>query len=228
MVSLPDATTSILLEVPVNSGEMIYICYPFPKWLPPWYKKVNILGKALIFYVVPLMVIATFYLLMAKSLLAASQDMPGEQRGVVKQLQTRKKVAKIVLCFVCIFALCFLPNNIFLMWFYFDPNSQQNYNAFWHYMRPVGFTLSFFNSCVNPLALYFISGQFRKCYNQYLCSHICCCDYFQETDDPNQVSLVSTAGRCQFQSSIGMTRRPTVETVVMTSINHDKNGRTSF
>lgn len=57
-----------------------------------------------------------------------------------------------------------------MLWFYFYPNSKDKYNDFWHYLRMVGFVLSFTNSCLNPIALYFISGEFRKYFKLYLCS----------------------------------------------------------
>ncbi|RXG64425.1 Neuropeptide CCHamide-1 receptor [Armadillidium vulgare] len=100
ILSLPDALFSILLDVLVGPDKIVYICYPFPDWLPPWYRKANILGKALVFYLIPLLIIATFYLMMARSLLAASKNVLGELQGVQKQLKTRKNVAKIVLCFI--------------------------------------------------------------------------------------------------------------------------------
>ena len=43
---------------------------------------------------------------------------------------------------------------------------------FWHVFKIIGFCLCFINSCVNPLALYFLSKQFRHYYNRYL---FCCC-----------------------------------------------------
>lgn len=45
-------------------------------------------------------------------------------------------------------------------------------NMFWHVFKILAFCLSFVNSCVNPLALYFISRQFRRYYDRYL---FCCC-----------------------------------------------------
>jgi len=39
---------------------------------------------------------------------------------------------------------------------------------FWHVFKILAFCLSFINSCVNPLALYFLSRQFRRYYDRYL------------------------------------------------------------
>jgi len=72
----------------------------------------------------------------------------------------------MVLSFVVIFAICFLPSHVFLLWFYFDPQAEYNYNDFWHVLRILGFCLSFINSCINPITLYCVSGTFRKVRNQ--------------------------------------------------------------
>jgi hypothetical protein len=78
----------------------------------------------------------------------------------------------MVLAFVIIFILCFLPYHIFNLWFHFDPKSTDVYDDFWHAFRIIGFCLSFINSCINPITLYCVSGTFRKHFNKYL---FCCC-----------------------------------------------------
>jgi len=85
----------------------------------------------------------------------------------VKQVQARKKVAKMVMAFVIVFAVCFFPQHVFMLWFYIHPTAQKDYNAFWHYFRILGFCLAFTNSCINPIALYCVSGTFRKYFDRY-------------------------------------------------------------
>ena len=80
----------------------------------------------------------------------------------MKQIKARKKVAKMVMAFVVIFAICFFPQHVFMLWFYLHPTAEKDYNAFWHIFRIVGFVLAFANSCINPIALYLVSGSFRK------------------------------------------------------------------
>lgn len=82
------------------------------------------------------------------------------------QIKARKKVAVTVLIFVLVFAVCFLPYHTFMLFFYFNPNAQEEYNDFWHYLRIVGFCLRYLNSCANPVALYWVSGAFRKHFNR--------------------------------------------------------------
>ncbi|TGZ53180.1 Neuromedin-B receptor [Temnothorax longispinosus] len=84
----------------------------------------------------------------------------------VRQIQARKKVAKMVMAFVIVFAVCFLPQHVFMLWFYIHPTALEDYNAFWHYFRILGFCLAYTNSCINPIALYFVSGTFRKYFDR--------------------------------------------------------------
>lgn len=172
VLALPAALTSGVKEYSIGHKN-ITVCILFPHDLPEWYSKVYVVTKFLLSYMLPLLVIAIFYLLMAMHLLSA-EDVPRESHVFHRQLRTRRKVAKIVLIFVFIFAVCLLPTNVFLLWYYVFPSG--SYTAFWHAVRIIGFCLCFLNSCINPIALYCISGTFRKYYNHYLSCVFCCCD----------------------------------------------------
>lgn len=73
----------------------------------------------------------------------------------------------MVMAFVIVFAVCFFPQHVFMLWFYIHPTAQQDYNDFWHYFRILGFCLAFTNSCINPIALYCVSSTFRKYFDRY-------------------------------------------------------------
>lgn len=63
--------------------------------------------------------------------------------------------------------LCSLCFNVFYSFkLCFSPHSNEDFNQFWHILRMTGFCLSFANSCTNPVALYFVSGTFRKHFNR--------------------------------------------------------------
>ncbi|XP_063710131.1 neuropeptide CCHamide-1 receptor [Culicoides brevitarsis] len=143
-----------------------YICYPYPEEWGNEYRKTMVLTRLVVYFVAPLLVIAIFYALMAHHLIRSARDMPGEMHGAVRQVKARRKVAVTVLAFVVIFGICFLPMHIFFLWFYFYPDAENAYNSFWHVFRIVGFCLSFINSCANPVALYCVSGAFRKHFNR--------------------------------------------------------------
>ncbi|KAL0275187.1 UNVERIFIED_CONTAM: hypothetical protein PYX00_003127 [Menopon gallinae] len=177
-IAMPSLLYSRVQVQPLDFNRTILICTPFPsdKEIPNEYgikySHVMVVFKFLAYYAFPLCVIAWFYVLMAVHLEASTRNMPGESQGQAPQIRARKKVAKMVLAFVVIFVVCFGPYHTFMLWFHLHPNSRENFDEFWHAFRIVGFCLSFFNSCINPIALYFISGTFRKYFNMYL---FCCC-----------------------------------------------------
>lgn len=214
VLATPAALFSDVQVFQVTDEKVISVCYPFPETFPDWYARANVIVKALLFYLLPLVVIATFYLLMARHLLS-SEDVPTESHVFHRQLRTRRKVAKIVLCFVLIFAICFLPTHVFLLWFYLDPEASVKYNEFWHVLRIVGFCLSFINSCINPIALYCISGTFRKYYNRYLFR---CCRLVERGHRSRGFLQPGRSGVSRCRS---FTMRGT-ETITLTTLIHER------
>ncbi|XP_076679256.1 neuropeptide CCHamide-1 receptor-like isoform X2 [Andrena cerasifolii] len=165
------ASFSYIKDFRVNKNVSFRACYPFPDEFGPNYSKTILVCRFFIYYAVPLSIIAVFYILMARHLMHSTRNIPGEMQGQVRQVKARKKVAKMVMAFVIVFAVCFFPQHVFMLWFYIHPTAQEDYNAFWHYFRILSFCLAFTNSCINPIALYCVSGTFRKYFDRYL---LCC------------------------------------------------------
>ncbi|XP_034477392.1 neuropeptide CCHamide-2 receptor [Drosophila innubila] len=144
----------------------IQACYPFGK-----HGKYMIVAKASIYYLLPLSIIGVLYIMMAKRLHISARDMPGEQLSIQSrsQARARRHVARMVVAFVVVFFICFFPYYVFELWYHLNPTAQDDFDDFWHMVRIVGFCTSFLNSCVNPVALYCVSGVFRQHFNRYLC-----------------------------------------------------------
>ncbi|KDR14578.1 hypothetical protein L798_11307, partial [Zootermopsis nevadensis] len=168
LLAVPAAVFSYVPEISLNTNKTIKICHPYPEELGKVYVQTMVMVKFLSYYAIPLIIIACFYIMMAHHLILSAKNMPGEMQGLSSQIRARKKVSKMVLAFVIIFILCFLPYHIFNLWFNFNPKSEEDYNDFWNVFRIIGFCLSFINSCINPITLYCISGKFRKHFNRYL------------------------------------------------------------
>lgn len=97
--------------------------------------------------------------------------------------RARKKSqrAKMILLLVVIFLICFFPNHLYMIWFWFYPDAREkHYNAFWHYWRIMAFCLTFLNSTLNPITLYLTSDQFQRLFNRYLLK----CDVSDEPHEP--------------------------------------------
>jgi hypothetical protein len=95
-------------------------------------------------------------------------EVPIESSGFRRSRKKSQSRAKMILLLVIIFLVCFFPNHLFMIWFYFHPNSQSNYNSFWHFLKILAYCLTFLNSTLNPLTLYLTSDQFKKLFNKYL------------------------------------------------------------
>ncbi|KAF5296488.1 hypothetical protein FQR65_LT01477 [Abscondita terminalis] len=170
--ALPDAILSGLDVFVVGYNKNITVCTPFPvRMYGKGNAKYMVVARALVYYILPLCVIACFYILMAKELHLSAREMPGELQGGqgVAQARARKHVARMVLAFIIVFFVCFFPYHLFMLWFHLNPNAEEEYDDFWHALRIIGFCLSFLNSCVNPITLYCVSGVFRQHFNHYLC-----------------------------------------------------------
>ncbi|KAK3914368.1 Neuropeptide CCHamide-1 receptor [Frankliniella fusca] len=155
---------------PLGDGEHVY-CYPF--YDDPATACHIVTFHAVAYYALPFLVIFVFYALMARRLLHSAKTLPGEHQGHGparnRQVRARRKVARVVLAFVMVFWVCFTPHHIFALWWHcLGANPQQDYNDWWHYFRILAFCLKFLNSCANPIALYCVSGVFRKKFQRYL------------------------------------------------------------
>nr|XP_060609454.1 neuromedin-B receptor [Anolis sagrei ordinatus] len=170
---------SILLAVPeavfsevahINDADNISftecIRYPLKDDLHPRIHSVMIL---LIYLLIPLTIISIYYFHIARTLIKSAHDLPGEySEQTKKQMETRKRLAKIVLVFVGLFAVCWLPTHVLYMYRSFNYNTIDP--SFGHMVATlVARVLSFSNSCVNPFALYFLSESFRRHFNSQVC-----------------------------------------------------------
>lgn len=137
------------------------------------FAKIFTMVKFIVLFVVPLLIIGFFYCMMAAILVTSSRRIPCEtttgsvvSRQQQRQIEARVKVAKVVLSFVLLFILCWLPRYVYLLWFYWAENGEMN--EYWMTLKVVAFCLMFIYSSINPYALYFLSSQFRRYYNKYL------------------------------------------------------------
>ncbi|XP_034244223.1 neuropeptide CCHamide-1 receptor isoform X2 [Thrips palmi] len=169
--AVPDAVIAEVQDLELDDGHIIQVCTCFPTSMGRTYPKVMVVARFLVLYLLPLVVISAFYVCIAFHLFLSVTNLNATAmagQNTAAQIRARKKVAKTVLSFVVIFVICFAPYHGVTLWFFLYPNAREEYNGWWHALRIVGFVLSFLNSCVNPVALYFVSGQFRKYFNRYL------------------------------------------------------------
>ncbi|XP_011878938.1 PREDICTED: gastrin-releasing peptide receptor-like [Vollenhovia emeryi] len=221
VLAMPAALFSNVSPQSLGKNHTILVCSPFPAEFGAAYRKGIVIFKFLAYYVIPLCVIAGFYLGMAWHLALSTRNMPGELPGGdlhIEQIRARRRVGKMVVCFIIVFVICFLPYHIFMLWYHFCPTAESDYDYFWHAFRIIGFCLSFSNSCVNPIALYLISRTFRQRFNKYLCfclpdgSAICNRNRMESSIIRGHGAFSQRSRRMFYETSFGSTfRRRTQE-----------------
>ncbi|XP_069786467.1 neuromedin-B receptor isoform X1 [Narcine bancroftii] len=196
VLAIPEAVYSQVVQHHDGHNQSFRACVPYPL-SDKLHPKIHSVLIFLVYYLIPLCIISIYYYHIAQTLIKSAHNIPGESSEHAKrQMETRKRLAKIVLVFVGLFALCWFPNHVLYMYRSFhygqiDP-------SLGHLMVTVlGRVLSFCNSCVNPFALYLLSETFRRHFN----SHLRCqrqhrrsvsSGYFQSTSAMRMTSVRSS------------------------------------
>ncbi|XP_012675115.2 gastrin-releasing peptide receptor [Clupea harengus] len=171
-LAIPEAIFSDLHAFPIaRTNDTFVTCAPYPQ-AGDLHPKIHSMASFLIFYVIPLFIISIYYFFIARSLIRSASNMPVEGNvHVRRQIESRKRLAKTVLVFVGLFAVCWLPSHV--IYLYRCYNYSEADTSLAHYVASVcARILAFTNSCVNPFALYLLSKSFQKQFNKQLC---CCC-----------------------------------------------------
>lgn len=154
------------------------ICDVYPSEWGDGYKRFRKTARFLVYFLIPVVVIVTLYALIACVLLRQPREGQGRERNsgtmtttktsaIGRRIESRKRVAKVVLFFVFIFIVCWFPRHVYVLWYEYSP-LDYDYNLGWHVFKSVGFCLCFIYSAVNPFALYFLNEDFCHFFRFYL------------------------------------------------------------
>ncbi|NXQ04994.1 GRPR protein, partial [Vidua macroura] len=171
LLAIPEAVFSDLHPFHEKGTNKTFIsCAPYPH-SDGLHPKIHSMASFLIFYIIPLSVISVYYYFIAKNLIRSAYNIPVEGNvHVRKQIESRKRLARTVLVFVCLFAFCWLPTHI--IYLYRSYHYSEVDTSVLHFIASIcARILAFTNSCVNPFALYLLSKSFRKQFNNQL---LCC------------------------------------------------------
>ncbi|XP_061608820.1 gastrin-releasing peptide receptor isoform X3 [Phyllopteryx taeniolatus] len=106
-------------------------------------------------------------------------------------VESRKRLAKTVLAFVALFAVCWLPSHVIFL--YRSYHYSEVDTSLIHFVcSVVARILAFTNSCLNPFALYLLSKNFQKEFKENLC---CFCPEIikASTHSPNRDMRMTSA-----------------------------------
>ncbi|NWH58536.1 NMBR protein, partial [Geococcyx californianus] len=167
LLAVPEAVFSELAHINDTENATFTACIPYPM-TDDMHPKIHSVLIFLVYFLIPLTIISIYYYHIAKSLIKSAHNIPGEYSEHSKrQMETRKRLAKIVLVFVGFFAICWFPNHVLYMYRSFNYNEIDR-SVGHMVVTLVARVLSFCNSCVDPFALYFLSESFRRHFNNQL------------------------------------------------------------
>ncbi|KAL2792728.1 neuromedin-B receptor isoform b precursor [Daubentonia madagascariensis] len=168
LLAVPEAVFSEVARISSLDNSSFTACIPYPQ-TDELHPKIHSVLIFLVYFLIPLSIISIYYYHIAKTLIKSAHNLPGEyNEHTKKQMETRKRLAKIVLVFVGCFFFCWFPNHI--LYLYRSFNYKEIDSSLGHMIVTlVARVLSFCNSCVNPFALYLLSESFRRHFNSQLC-----------------------------------------------------------
>ncbi|XP_041662312.1 gastrin-releasing peptide receptor-like [Cheilinus undulatus] len=170
-LAVPEAVYSDLHTFTTSTTNETFItCAPYPH-AGELHPRIHSTASFLIFYIIPLFIISVYYCFIALSLVRSSVEIPADGNlHFQRQIKSRQRVAKTVLVFVGLFAVCWLPSHV--IYLYRSYHYNQVDTSLGHFIASVfARILAFTNSCVNPFALYVMSKSFSKHFNRQL---LCC------------------------------------------------------
>ena len=137
-----------------------------PKWKDVFVESLShrnyVFSMLLIFWYVPLVLIAILYKTVVIKL--KSQNIPGEgsANGREQQSRRQKNVLKMSIAIVVTFIVCWLPGTI--RWFLvsYQPDSTMTTSCGFQYFALIASCLAHFNSAINPCISFIFSGNYHQ------------------------------------------------------------------
>ncbi|XP_062855780.1 endothelin receptor type B-like [Trichomycterus rosablanca] len=172
LLAVPEALAFDMMEMNYR-GQKLRVCLLHPQQntqFLQFYQEVKDWWLFGFYFCLPLACTGVFYTLMSCEMLKRKKGMRIALNDHMKQ---RHEVAKTVFCLVVVFALCWLPLHLsrILKRTIYNPNDPNRCEllSFLLVMDYIGINMASLNSCINPVALYFVSQKFKNCFKSCLC-----------------------------------------------------------
>ena len=127
------------------------------------------LAIIIVLFCVPLALIAILYFTILLKL--KSQKIPGEQpfNAREQRLKRERNVLKMSIAIVLVFAVCWLPHNIYWFISLFPSDSIMIPSCGFRYFTSIAFILAESNCAINPCICFIFSGNYREGLKKLLC-----------------------------------------------------------
>lgn len=143
-----------------------------PRWPTVDVTKAMTLGVVLTTFILPLSAIIICYSFILFHLWSGSNTRKNSRlerensavslknEKAERQSRRKRRVTTMVAIVVFLFGICWFPIHVIAVWIQFDPNFPKTQGM--HNFKMFAHTLSYANSCVNPLVYAFVNDGFRK------------------------------------------------------------------
>ncbi|XP_015186351.1 PREDICTED: tachykinin-like peptides receptor 86C [Polistes dominula] len=121
-------------------------------------------------YLIPIVLMAVFYTLMGRKLWGSKfiGELTHNQKESIK---SKRKVVKMFISIVTIFAICWFPYHGFYIFVYFSQDFVRT--SYVQHVYLSFYWLAMSNSMVNPIIYYWMNNRFRVYFQLIICK--CCC-----------------------------------------------------
>ncbi|XP_034943152.1 tachykinin-like peptides receptor 86C isoform X3 [Chelonus insularis] len=173
LLAMPCLLYSTTLTRRYSNGKSRIVCYmlwPDGDYLNSRSEYIYNLVFLGVTYLIPMIVMAVCYTLMGRKLWGSKSI--GEHTQHQKySMKSKRKVVKMFIVIVTIFAVCWLPYHGFFIFLYHYKNIMDS--SYVQHVYLSFYWLAMSNAMVNPLIYYWMNNRFRMYFQQIICR--CCC-----------------------------------------------------
>uniref|UniRef100_A0A1A9WGY2 G-protein coupled receptors family 1 profile domain-containing protein n=1 Tax=Glossina brevipalpis TaxID=37001 RepID=A0A1A9WGY2_9MUSC len=137
----------------------------------------------IITYGIPMIVMLICYSLMGR-VLWGSRSIGETTERQLESIKSKRKVVRMFIAIVAIFAICWLPYHMFFIYAYH--NNRMTSTKYVQHMYLAFYWLAMSNAMVNPIIYYWMNKRFRLYFQKAIC---CCCLH------SNKIKIDSTHSR---------------------------------
>ncbi|XP_049845308.1 tachykinin-like peptides receptor 86C [Schistocerca gregaria] len=205
------STTNVHTYAGGEQSRSCYMEWPdghYPKSLSDYVYNVVFLCVT---YLLPVTSMAVCYGLMGRQLWgdrAIGENTERQQEAI----RSKRKVVRMLVLVVAIFASCWLPYHAYFVYAYHDPALATS--SYVQHLYLGFYWLAMANAMVNPAIYYWMNNRFRLYFQRVLCSLCCCLSKRKQRDAGmgmayfrNQPNNRSQGGRTQLRTSEYLTQQ---------------------
>ncbi|XP_055681896.1 tachykinin-like peptides receptor 86C [Lutzomyia longipalpis] len=152
-------------------------------------------------YGIPMLIMIVCYSLMGKELWG-SRSIGEHTERQLESMKSKKKVVRMFIIIVTIFAICWLPYHLFFVYAYH--NNQVTSTSYVQQMYLAFYWLAMSNAMVNPLIYYWMNGRFRVYFQEIIC--YCCLRVWKAHNKGAEDKVPGILSRRNSQSDFARTK----------------------